>query len=98
MDPDQQREIASKGGHAAQESGQAHELTEEERLVPFGKVSRSRFLNPIFLADPAADRARKSNEVSTLCQARGPGRKGREGYSIVITRLSLPHNDSSSEA
>ena len=31
MDEDKQREIASKGGHAAQESGHAHKLTSEER-------------------------------------------------------------------
>lgn len=31
MDPEKQRDIASKGGHAAQESGHAHKLTEEER-------------------------------------------------------------------
>lgn len=82
MDPDKQREIASKGGHAAQESGQAHELTEEERLVPFGKVSRSRFLNPIFLADPAADRARKSNE-EVQHSARPGARGGRAGKATV---------------
>lgn len=40
MDPEKQRDIASKGGHAAQESGHAHELTEEERLVSL----RSRML------------------------------------------------------
>ncbi|MGG6293445.1 KGG domain-containing protein [Leptolyngbya sp. AN02str] len=30
MDPDKQREIASKGGQAAHESGHAHEFTPEE--------------------------------------------------------------------
>ena len=30
MDPQQQREIASKGGRAAHESGNAHEFTSEE--------------------------------------------------------------------
>lgn len=30
MDPEKQREIASKGGKAAHESGQAHEFTSEE--------------------------------------------------------------------
>ena len=30
MDPEQQREIASKGGRAAHESGNAHEFTSEE--------------------------------------------------------------------
>lgn len=30
MDPDKQREIASKGGKAAHESGNAHEFTSEE--------------------------------------------------------------------
>lgn len=30
MDPDKQREIASKGGKAAHESGHAHEFTPEE--------------------------------------------------------------------
>jgi len=30
MDPDKQREIASKGGKAAHESGHAHEFTSEE--------------------------------------------------------------------
>lgn len=31
MDDEEQRDIASKGGHAAQESGHAHQLTDEER-------------------------------------------------------------------
>ncbi|MES1982656.1 MAG: KGG domain-containing protein [Pseudomonadota bacterium] len=30
MDPEKQREIASKGGHAAHEKGTAHEFTSEE--------------------------------------------------------------------
>ena len=30
MDPDKQREIASEGGRAAHESGNAHEFTSEE--------------------------------------------------------------------
>jgi uncharacterized protein len=30
MDPNKQREIASKGGHAAHERGTAHEFTEDE--------------------------------------------------------------------
>ena len=30
MDPEKQREIASKGGRAAHESGNAHEFTSEE--------------------------------------------------------------------
>jgi general stress protein YciG len=30
MDPEQQREIASKGGKAAHESGNAHEFSSEE--------------------------------------------------------------------
>ena len=30
MDPERQREIASEGGRAAQESGNAHQLTREE--------------------------------------------------------------------
>ena len=30
MDPDKQREIASKGGRAAHESGNAHEFSSEE--------------------------------------------------------------------
>ena len=30
MDPDKQRDIASKGGHAAHEKGTAHEFSSEE--------------------------------------------------------------------
>ncbi len=30
MDPEKQREIASKGGHAAQEKGTAHHFSSEE--------------------------------------------------------------------
>jgi hypothetical protein len=33
MDPDKQREIASKGGKAAHEKGTAHEFTSEEARV-----------------------------------------------------------------
>lgn len=46
MDPDKQREIASKGGHAAHERGTAHEFTSEEARAAGRKggesVSRDR--------------------------------------------------------
>ena len=42
MDPDKQREIASKGGHAAHEKGTAHEFTSEEAREAGRKGGRSR--------------------------------------------------------
>lgn len=42
MDPEKQREIASKGGHAAHEKGTAHEFTSEEARAAGRKGGRSR--------------------------------------------------------
>jgi general stress protein YciG len=45
MDPQKQREIASKGGKAAHEKGTAHEFTSEEARIAGrkgGAASRSR--------------------------------------------------------
>lgn len=42
MDPDKQREIASKGGHAAHQKGTAHEFTSEEAREAGRKGGRSR--------------------------------------------------------
>ncbi len=41
MDPDKQREIASKGGHAAHESGHAHEFSSEEARAAGQAAHRS---------------------------------------------------------
>jgi general stress protein YciG len=42
MDPSKQRDIASKGGKAAHESGTAHEFTSEEARAAGRKGGRSR--------------------------------------------------------
>ena len=42
MDPDQQREIASKGGKAAHQRGTAHEFTSEEAREAGRKGGSSR--------------------------------------------------------
>lgn len=42
MDPQKQREIASKGGHAAHEKGTAHEFTSEEAREAGRKGGRAR--------------------------------------------------------
>jgi general stress protein YciG len=42
MDPSKQREIASKGGHAAHAKGTAHEFTSEEAREAGRKGGRSR--------------------------------------------------------
>lgn len=45
MDPDRQREIASKGGRAAHASGRAHEFSPEEAREAGRKGGRSRAAN-----------------------------------------------------
>ena len=42
MDEDEQREIASKGGHAAHEKGTAHEFTSEEAKKAGSKGGKSK--------------------------------------------------------
>jgi uncharacterized protein len=42
MDKEKQREIASKGGHAAHEKGTAHEFTSEEAREAGRKGGRAR--------------------------------------------------------
>ena len=41
MDEDEQREIASKGGKTAHESGKAHEFTSEEARIAGAKGGRA---------------------------------------------------------
>jgi uncharacterized protein len=45
MDPEKQREIASKGGHAAHAKGTAHEFTSEEAREAGRKGGRARSQN-----------------------------------------------------
>ncbi len=45
MDPDKQREIASKGGRAAHERGTAHEFTPEEAAEAGRKGGQARAAN-----------------------------------------------------
>jgi general stress protein YciG len=42
MDPDKQRDIASRGGKAAHDKGTAHEFTSEEARAAGRKGGRSR--------------------------------------------------------
>lgn len=44
MSEDKRRDIAAKGGHAAQSSGRAHQLTDEERSRG-GRESGGNFAN-----------------------------------------------------
>jgi general stress protein YciG len=53
MDPDKQREIASKGGHAAHEKGTAHEFTSEEAREAGRKGGRARGSSRMFGGDSA---------------------------------------------
>lgn len=46
MDPEKQREIASKGGKAAHESGHAHEFTPEEAREAGHKGGQARHHEP----------------------------------------------------
>jgi general stress protein YciG len=47
MSPDKQREIASKGGHAAHAKGTAHEFTSEEARNAGRKGGRARGKGPV---------------------------------------------------
>ena len=56
MDPSKQREIASKGGHAAHEKGTAHEFTTEEAREAGRKGGRSRGINASISASQSDSR------------------------------------------
>lgn len=63
MDPEKQREIASKGGQEAQKSGHAHKLTAEERSRG-GQNSGGNFAN------------RPTEEVQDIARRGGEARGG----------------------
>jgi len=66
MDEEKQREIAREGGHAAQASGHAHELTPEERSRG-GQHSSGNFAN------------RSKEEVAEIGRKGGQSRRGSRG-------------------
>lgn len=66
MDEEKQREIASKGGQAAQSSGHAHRLTDEERRRG-GQNSGGNFAN------------RPTEEVQAIGRKGGQARGNEDG-------------------
>ncbi|GHF54074.1 hypothetical protein HNQ07_003556 [Deinococcus metalli] len=65
MDPDKQREIASKGGKAAHESGNAHEFTSEEAVKP----ARPRTKVGTRTSSPRKKRVRPASTATTMMAA-----------------------------
>jgi len=67
MDPEKQRQIASKGGKAAHESGHAHEFTPEEARAAGRKGGESRGARRNQSQAPSSDRgqAREQSTKST---------------------------------
>jgi general stress protein YciG len=62
MDDDQQREIASKGGHAAHESGNAHEFDSEEAREAGRKGGETRGNNQQNQGTERGQGARQQND------------------------------------
>ncbi|MDB5930407.1 MAG: stress-induced protein [Polaromonas sp.] len=88
MDPEQQREIASKGGKAAHEKGTAHEFTSEEAREAGregGKAAHERGAAHEFTPEEAREAGREGGKAAhekgtahefTSEEAREAGRKG----------------------
>ncbi len=67
MDPQRQREIASQGGKAAHESGNAHEFTPEEARIAGskgGKAAHEKGTAHEFTPEEARKAGRKGGEAS----------------------------------
>jgi uncharacterized protein len=72
MDPEKQREIASKGGRIAHQEGKAHEFTSEEAREAGrkgGEASHSR-------RKAAAEEAQRGQEPANQGEQREPGPEG----------------------
>src|SRR5690348_2436386 len=75
MDENKQREIASKGGHAAHEKGRAHEFSSEEARAAGKKGGH------------AAHQRGTAHEFSSE-EARAAGKKGGESVSQSRAHMS----------
>ena len=67
MDPKRQREIASQGGKAAHQSGNAHEFTSEEARIAGskgGKAAHEKGTAHEFTSEEAREAGRKGGEAS----------------------------------
>ncbi len=67
MDPERQREIASKGGHAAQEKGTAHHFTSEEAREAGhkgGKAAQEKGTAHHFTSEEAREAGHKGGEAT----------------------------------
>src|SRR6476661_11130930 len=85
MDENKQREIASKGGHAAHEKGTAHEFTSEEAREAGrkgGHAAHQKGTAHEFSSEEAREAGRKGGESSHG----GHGRGGSHSESSSSTR------------
>ncbi|MCJ8513661.1 KGG domain-containing protein, partial [Acinetobacter lwoffii] len=73
MDPDRQREIASQGGKAAHESGNAHEFTSEEAREAGRAAHRSGNAHE-FTSEEAREAGSRSHINDNNSGGRGRGR------------------------
>lgn len=82
MDPERQRAIASKGGKAAHESGNAHEFTSEEARragSKGGKAAHERGTAHEFTSEEARRAGRKGGEASGGGRGASRSPAGRQG-------------------
>lgn len=82
MDPGRQREIASKGGKAAHESGNAHQFTSEEARragSKGGKAAHEKGTAHEFTSEEARIAGRKGGEASGARGTRSPKSPGEQG-------------------
>lgn len=73
MDAEKQRQIASKGGHAAHQKGTAHEFTSEEAAEAGRKGGRSAHQKGSaheFSSEEAAEAGRKGGRASGASKSR----------------------------
>lgn len=74
MDPAKQREIASKGGHAAHEKGTAHEFTPEEARAA-GRIGGEH--------SHRSSRQNTSTSASEEIQSRSSSESGERGGTLA---------------
>ena len=109
MNPEKQREIASKGGKAAHAKGTAHEFTPEEAREAGrkgGQAAHAKGTAHEFTSEEARVAGRKGGQAAhergtahqfTSEEARAAGRKGGQVSQVGARESSAPPSSSSFE-
>ncbi|MBD2201040.1 stress-induced protein [Calothrix sp. FACHB-1219] len=94
MDEDKQREIASKGGHAAHEKGTAHEFTSEEAREAGRKGGEAVSQDREHMAEIGSKGGKSSHKGSKSKQNNESGDEENDDSEETSTRGGTPEQHS----